>query len=411
MRIVLLSRSDSTGGAAVVSRRLTEALRRQGHDASLLVVEKKTDLPYVVKADYPLLKPAAFYAERAQIFLNNGFSRKNLFKVDTASFGLPLWKHPLVKEADAVILNWTNQGMLSLDGVRKICSLGKSVTWTMHDMWELTGICHHSMTCRRYLEDCGNCPLLDRGQGIRDLSWRTYCRKRELYGAADITFVAVSRWLEERAREASLMRGQRVVTINNPYDCQGESAKAGAKGRRRRILFSAATIDNWIKGLDTLREALGILGDRYPKLAVESEVAFLGNVKNPASLEGFALPVVPLGYTTDEKELIEHYRNADVIVNSSYFESFGLILTEGQAYGSVPVAFDRGGQSDIIDHQHTGYLADWSDNPRARAENLATGIAWALENRDSEMIKRMRRSVEEKFSYENIARQYINLFS
>ncbi|MDE6866199.1 MAG: hypothetical protein K2J23_02250, partial [Muribaculaceae bacterium] len=47
MKIAIINKSDSTGGAAVVSLRLMEALRRAGADARMVVMEKRTDSPYV----------------------------------------------------------------------------------------------------------------------------------------------------------------------------------------------------------------------------------------------------------------------------------------------------------------------------------------------------------------------------
>lgn len=41
MRITLINKSDSTGGAAVVSLRLVNALRDAGIDARMLVTEKR----------------------------------------------------------------------------------------------------------------------------------------------------------------------------------------------------------------------------------------------------------------------------------------------------------------------------------------------------------------------------------
>ncbi len=93
-KILIINKSDSTGGAAVVSRRLMEALRAEGADARMLVVEKLTDSPFVEVAAPPEKEMIPFLAERLKIFLANGLSRKTLFKIDTASDGLPLWEHP-----------------------------------------------------------------------------------------------------------------------------------------------------------------------------------------------------------------------------------------------------------------------------------------------------------------------------
>ena len=48
------------------------------------------------------------------------------------------------KEADVIHLHWVNQGLLSLNDIKKMTQSGKPMVWTMHDMWACTGICHHA---------------------------------------------------------------------------------------------------------------------------------------------------------------------------------------------------------------------------------------------------------------------------
>ena len=135
MKVVLINKSDSTGGAAVVTFRLMEALRAAGVDARMLVAEKRRDSAFVELASGRRGLRKAFLSERLKIFLANGMSRETLFRIDTASDGVPMWHHRWVEEADVVCLNWVNQGLLSLDGLEKLLATGKPVVWTMHDMW------------------------------------------------------------------------------------------------------------------------------------------------------------------------------------------------------------------------------------------------------------------------------------
>ena len=407
-----MCKSDSNGGAAIVSRRLTEALRQNGVDATLLVADKTSDEDFAVKASYPLRKPLAFLMERMEIFTHNGFSRKNLFKTDTASFGLPLWNHPIVKGADAVILNWVNQGMLSLKGVRRICAMGKRVVWTMHDMWNLTGICHHAMDCRNFEKKCGNCFYLGKKSSPEDLSYRIHHRKEALYDDCDIKFVAVSRWLAKEAAKSSLLKDRKIEPIHNPFETIEDSILTTEDRNGFRVMFSAASIDNWIKGLSTLRKAAGIIASTEPELAGSIELVFMGGLRNTEVLSDFPLQYTYLGKLSGEKEIADAFHNSDVTVNCSHFENLPTTLIEGQAYGSIPVAFDRGGQADIIDHLSTGFLASWDDDEEKRAANLAQGIIWALRQtaRGCDDIKaRMRENVERKFSYSSVAKRYIEL--
>ena len=108
MKVVIINKSDSTGGAAVVSARLLRALCNLGVDAHMLVCEKLHDSGRVELAASPSRIKRSFLAERLKIFLANGLNRDNLFKVDTASDGLPLHRNRLVREADVICLNWVN---------------------------------------------------------------------------------------------------------------------------------------------------------------------------------------------------------------------------------------------------------------------------------------------------------------
>lgn len=68
--------------------------------------------------------------------------------------------------------------MLSLRNIRKIVKSGKPVVWTMHDMWQATGICHYSDGCMSYKTGCAGCPLLPDGGSRYDLSNKIWRRKK-----------------------------------------------------------------------------------------------------------------------------------------------------------------------------------------------------------------------------------------
>lgn len=407
MKIAVVCRSADKGGAAVVSRRLTEAFRDLGVEATMIMADDSRG-EWVVPAGHPLLSKLTFAAERLQIFFDNGFSRKNLWKADSGAFGLPLWRHPVVKEADAVILNWFNQGMLSLDGVGRICDMGKRVIWTMHDMWPMTGVCHHAMECARFEKECGKCPLL-RSKKSSDLSHKVRAKKENLYNSHDISFVAVSNWLAEEARRSSLLRNRDVHVITNPFrrvapDSDFRPFPEGPAPKR--ILFAAADIDNWIKGLDTFRKAVNILA-RRPGKSEKPEVVLMGGMKDPSALEGFELPVRYLGKVSGDGRIAAVFSGCDVVANCSLFENLPGTLIEGQAYGAIPVSFDRGGQADIISHRSTGFLAPFpASGSSDGAEAIAEGIEWALGAPDS-VRREMLTSVETRFDARTVASSYL----
>ena len=410
MKVTLICHSDMIGGAAVVTRRLMNALRREGVDARMLVFTRMTPDPNVHNISSRSRRSYTFIRERARIFMNNGFSRDRLFKVSLADVGIDISRHPLVKDADVIMLSWVNQGMLSLKGVKALTSLGKPVVWLMHDMWNLTGICHHAYECDRYKEACGCCPYLA-SHNPRDLSHSVWERKKKLYADTSITFVAVSRWLAGKCAESSLMRDQRVEVIPNAFPIDDFSVKPQSRLKisqldysKRILLMGAARLDDPIKGLDYTIDALNEIFRDNPALAEECMMVFFGDIKDRAKLDRLNFPFRHIGVITDTNVLHELYAAASVVISTSLYETLPGTLIEGQASGALPVTFGQGGQADIVDHLNSGYIARYKD-----AHSIAEGIEWALTEATVDP-QRLHEQVGQRFSSESVARRFITLF-
>lgn len=421
MKVVIVCKSDSTGGAAVVSRRLMEAMRLEGVDARMLVAEKLTDSPYIKLIASPLKIKAAFIADRLPVAFANGFDRSSLFKIDTASAGVDISRDPWVRGADAICLNWINQGVLSLKGIEKIRALGKPVFWTMHDMWCFTGICHHAGECERYKfpGKCGDCPLLGSHASEKDISAKTIVRKQKAYdlkgGREGIGFVAVSNWLAERARESTLLGEescQKIHVIPNAFPIPAkDELERFEEPDKLRLVFGAARLDDDVKGFPILIEAMRALRDKYPEVAEKTELTLFGSIKNPALLDEIAVKIKYEGVINNPERIKEIYLASDIVVSTSYYETLPGTLIEGQAYGCFPVSFPRGGQSDIISDGKTGWLAEWDDDLVKAGGNIAEGIirGYEIAKGNDRVNHALYANVMEKFSSEMVARKWIAL--
>lgn len=408
MRITFINKSDSVGGAAVVTLRLVEALRQLGHDARLVVTDRRTDREYVALGGSEGRIRTAFLADRLPLLLSNGFRRSTLFQIDAARAGLPLWRHDWVRNADAIVLGWINQGVLSLDGIRRIGLLNKPLLWTLHDMWALTGVCHHAHDCQGYRRMCGNCQLLGGAASGNDLSAVMMERKRRLYDRVDIQFVAVSRWLAEKARESTLLGEERVAVIPNPYPVQPMPRRKGSPAGH--IVMAAARLDDPIKGFPLLIEAVRALRRRNPQLTAGLHFDLIGEMRNPEAAKALEAEYTLHGMISDSARMRQLYAAADAVVSPSLFETLPGTLVEAQDCGAVPVAFDRGGQRDIIVPGKTGFIAPWNDDPRRAGENFADSLVQALElAADPATPKLLHEAVVNNFAAEKVARQYVQL--
>ncbi|MCM1517398.1 MAG: glycosyltransferase [Pseudoflavonifractor sp.] len=406
LKVVLVNSSDTTGGAAVVTYRLMNALRAEGIDARMLVFCKNTHDDNVAQVPHAM----SFLKETGYIFLHNGFSRENLFKVSAGHAGTAVARHPWAREADVIALNWINQGLLSLDGVESLGQLGKPMVWTMHDMWPMTGACHHAYECTRYAASCGSCPYIRRGAVKTDMSRFGWIRKHDLYDDVDITFVPVSSWLADRCRESSLLRDRDIEVIPNAFPTGLFSTSTdmrplwpGLDAGKRLILMGAARLDDPIKGLPYAIEALNLLEERRPDLAKTTQAVFFGKMRNPQALAELRFPHAHIGPVYDKELLHRLYASADAVISTSLYETLPGTLIEGQAAGCLPVTFGRGGQCDIVSHKINGYIADYRS-----AASVADGLEWALDNpTDREAL---HEQVRERFDASVIARRYIALF-
>ncbi|MDE6097892.1 MAG: glycosyltransferase [Muribaculaceae bacterium] len=407
MKTVIINHSDTRGGASVVSYRLLKALKAEGADVKMLVCHKATDDPDVITAAPKWRCRIPFIAEHLGIFAANGFDRSSLFKISTGSDGLPLHRHPLVKSADAVILNWVNQGMLSLDTIRKLADSGKRIIWTMHDMWNLTGICHHAGSCSGYLRQCGKCPLINKKEKLNDLSHDILLRKKELYNSCDIHFVAVSNWLAGLARRSSLMAHSRISVIPNAFPIEDflnppdyDRNSLGLPAHKPLIVMGAARLDDPIKNLPMAIKALNILADKGP----DAHAVFYGGIRHAEILNSLRLPFTYMGTIDEPAKLRSLMHHASAVLSSSDYETLPGTLIEGQAAGAIPVSFGNGGQSDIIDHLSSGYIARTGD-----ADDLAAGLGWAVTHpHDPDFLAD---SVRRRFSARAVARRYLELLS
>ena len=410
MKVLIVNTSERVGGAAVAASRLCEALMNNGVRAKMLVMHKQSTALYVAQSGHWLQNKWNFVWERVVIWINNLFSKENLWKVSIANAGQDITRLPEFKEADLVHLHWVNQGFLSLEGIEKILKNGKPVVWTMHDMWAATGICHHSYECERFTSECHDCPFL-RFPGKNDLSHRTFLRKLKLMQHAQrLHFVAVSEWLAGRARKSALIGGCTITVIPNSISLSQFKMVDRIDARTTLdvnepfvVSFGAARIDDPIKGFSYLLDALRKLVESGRFKADEVRLLLFGDIRQPELLQQIPVRFTYFGFVDDEDQLSLVYSASNVTVSSSLYETFGQTLVEAQACGSLPVSFKGSGQADIIEHKVTGYLAD-----RLSSESLADGIEWGL--RACIPAQQLRRSVSRRFSESVVANSYLKIY-
>lgn len=410
MKVALINTKQSGGGAAVAACRLHKALREEGVDATLVVAEGEGGEAIEVESKSfwgKLLYKFNFIKERFNIWVANGFTRKNLFTVSTADSGTDITKLPAVKEADVIHLHWVNQGMLSLKNIEQLVAIGKPVVITPHDMWYATAICHHAGVCDKYTTGCNNCICLTKPSD-NDLSAKVWKRKQNLYKKG-VTFVAISHWLAERLERSALTSGvgyrQICNVIDTNYFCIHDKAQSRAKlqisENEKVLVFGAAKLNDPIKGADMLFSAI-------EKSGIKDDILLLlfGSIKNDEEfLSRIPCRYKYVGSVTEKDKLVQLYSAADMVVVSSHYESLSFVIAEAMACGTPALAFDSAGQTTLIDHKENGYLAHYPS-----VDDFAEGINWLLQNANEDMRKNANEKINRIMSPKMVAQQHIELY-
>lgn len=406
MRVLIINTSEQTGGAAIAANRLMEALNTHGVKAKMLVRDKVSEQITVVRIPHSLLERWRFLWERAVIWMHNRFSRRNLFGVDIANTGYDVTRLPEFREADVIHLHWVNQGFLSLDDIERILASGKRIVWTMHDMWPMTAICHHSADCMRFQEHCHDCFLLNR-PAARDLSYKVFERKREMMMHGRVTFVGCSQWITNLGRQSALIKDQRILSIPNAIHSsvfhpipQAEARRQhGLPAEGRLLLFGSLKVTDPNKGIQYLVEALKMLTDKG--LTANTGIVVVGTrTEEVARL--FSLPVHALPYISDEHKMASLYSAVDAFVTPSLHENLPNVIAEAMSCGTPCVGFQIGGIPEMITHQQDGYVARYKD-----AADLAEGIRYVLSGEHNPRLSDAAIKAARRYSEDHVALEYI----
>lgn len=389
MKVLLVSTSERTGGGAIAARRLMEALAKNNVEVKMMVRDKQTDDPRVVRVGNKIPK----LLERLAILPHIGFNRSRLWQADIANTGISITATPEFQEADVIHLHWINQGMISLDEMDKIMSSGKRIIWTLHDEWAYLGVCHYRGNCTE--KECLNCPLLS-----GTLPHSNYIRKHEMYHRWHPTFVGCSKWIAQEAQKA--MPEEQIHHINNcipanlfrPTDMQQARETLSLPTDKQLILFCSQKVTDERKGMNYLAEALQKLQNSNLHLVIVGKDS--EQIPLPDGIE--ATHFGSMG----EQMMPQLYNAVDAFVTPSLQDNLPNTIAEAMSCGTPCVGFDIGGIPEMIDHLQNGYVARYR-----QTDDLAAGIRYVLchDLRQNAFLK-----AASAYNETNVAQQYIKLY-
>ncbi len=400
MKILHLSGKDFYG-AGRATFRLHKALQSSGVDSTMWVGQKQSDDDSVINIQkgnwLNFIRKVNVKLEKLWIgkFTGTIFS--------SGRHAMSLAKKINRFKADIIHIHWINRGFISIND---ITSFNGPIIFTMHDMWYFTGGCHVTGNCSKFISHCCSCSQLVLTKH-NDVAKQVFMLKEHVYNNSNPLFIAPSNWMYNMAKSSALLQKKRIDHVPNTIDV--ELFKKRTKIRKpleisdskKLVLFGAidatsdankgfAFLDCAIRQLDKSKYELIVVGGKSTDV-YDNNLPKVHNV----------------GYVADEYQMVEYLSVADVVVVPSKQENFSNMILEAMACSTPVVAFDIGGNSDLIRHKQNGYLAEAFDS-----KDLANGIDWVSSDseRNLELSNNAREYVVNNFNMRIIAEKHIALY-
>ena len=372
MRILYLNTTYAGGGAEKVVRQIYQGMQQRGHEVYEIVCYNRRgniDDPHV-HVLYPNNLMKVFM--RVQTY-NRGNHNK------TIPYAIS-YIRKFVKEHQIELIHLHNPhdnflGIHDIAALTQLCP----VVWTLHDLWALTGHCAFPYGCiEGWGRECTGCQHLELYPRLRkDRSKELWKEKKAAFTGKDFHFTVPSQWMKAQV-EHSYLKGEFCQVIDNSIDVSLWKPLEKAEVRKKYDLdlakyvlaFVAADLQVPQKGMKILVETLQKLEHKEKYVLL---VAGKGSEKAEELFVGFA--VKSFGYISDQRQMNEFLSMADLMVNPSVYETFGLVNIEAMASGTPVLAFDIGVMSEVVGEH--GWCV-----PEVSADLLKNKIEEILDNKE-----------------------------
>lgn len=214
------------------------------------------------------------------------------------------------------------------------------VVWTFHDCWPFTGHCGHFIAyqCEKWKKECNHCPGIHDypSSFFIDSSKFQYNLKKKCFTATKKIYITtVSSWLGGLVRQSFFSRYPISVIYDGVDICKFRPVISNLRQDynidEKFILMSAAA--NWTKakGWDDYNK----LSELLPADCVIMLLGVKEQEKTSLSNKIIGVPRVE-----GKDKLAEYYSMADVLLNLSYQETFGMTTAEAMACGTPGISYN-----------------------------------------------------------------------
>lgn len=221
------------------------------------------------------------------------------------------------------------------------------VVLTLHDCYNFTGKCSHytANKCYKWQTECNYCPYKNTTAPayLFDHSQRVFRLKKSFYNRIqNLTVVAVSKWLrDEAAKSMMACKGHKITYVYNWIDYSKfhrvtteevtDFIQQYNLDSQYKYLISVS--QGWDKNASRFKDAKHLA----EKLPQGYKLILVGSKTQATEISA---PLIHIPYINGTKELSKAYTLAEAYVHLSVEDTFGKVIAEAMACGTVPIAFN-----------------------------------------------------------------------
>lgn len=388
MKVVQINAYCGSGSTGKICQSISQVLNKNGISNRIYYTEGRSD--YENAINYGM---GVAYTKKQSLMSrikgNNGFNSKVLTK--------RLIQELIEYKPDIIHLHNLHAQNMNLEMLARYISENKIKTiWTFHDSWMLTGYCMNfdMIGCSKWKSGCENCPCKKNYAWIIDKSREIWLKKRTVISKIKPYVVVPSKWMGNIVEDSKIkISGLKV--INNGINLNVFRNECERENEKKEKFLVLGVADRWDqkKGVDVFIELCDLLSDDY-------EIMLVGTNSKVEKL----LPsrIITVRRTENQKQLAELYSKADVLVNTTREEIFGLVNVEALACGTPVITFDTGGSPECIDDK-TGLVVKKDD--LIELKQAIEKVCKTKPFNSSDCENRAK-----KFNEEDLYLEYLNLY-
>ena len=282
-----------------------------------------------------------------------------------------------------------------------------AVVVTLHDCWCFTGKCMYYIEygCSRWRNHCGKCPAQKAGNKswYFDFSKKLRADKEKWFSWIDsLAVIGVSKWVTEDAAQSVIKDADIIQCIYNWIDLEGFRPRECSEfrevlGLKNQFVVLGIAM-SWIplKGIDIFHTLADLLPENCHIVLIGDDTVI--EQKHPK--------IQYVGTIHNADLLAQYYAIADVFVNPTVQETFGMTTAEAMACGTPIIAYNGTATPELVGRDEScGFLVDKND-----AESYYKKIL-EIQKRDTKSLgEAARKRAEKMFSKERNIQQYLDIY-